>query len=189
MNKKQERIATIALAAFLIGMFCYQVAYGATTEDNYQYGYKVGRQGYDCSNFDADCDNGLTSCDYGYVHGTGSGNQTFTVTNKTACFDGFVNGWEHWCNTDLALCAKYVLSNVFPGQLANNQTSIYLCLKDGSDNASGPSNVLPPPQLSKHCGGVVSDISGPWIVVRPHPFNPAIYANITNFNQNVTKES
>lgn len=45
------------------------------------------------------------------------------------------------------------------------------------------------PQLSKHCGGVVSDISGPWIVVRPHPFNPAIYANSTNFVQNVTKQS
>ncbi len=29
MNKKQaERIATIALVAFLVGLFCYQVAYG-----------------------------------------------------------------------------------------------------------------------------------------------------------------
>ncbi len=29
MSKKQERIATIALAAFLVGYFAYQVAYGA----------------------------------------------------------------------------------------------------------------------------------------------------------------
>lgn len=31
MNKKQERIALIALAVFLVGYFCYQVAY-ATNE-------------------------------------------------------------------------------------------------------------------------------------------------------------
>ena len=30
MNKKQERIVRIALAAFLVAMFCYQVAYGYT---------------------------------------------------------------------------------------------------------------------------------------------------------------
>ena len=34
MNKKQERIAIIALAAFLIGYFCYQVAYGMTMGPN-----------------------------------------------------------------------------------------------------------------------------------------------------------
>jgi hypothetical protein len=39
MDKKIERIATIALAAFLVGMFIYQVAYGmesnATSFSNY----------------------------------------------------------------------------------------------------------------------------------------------------------
>jgi hypothetical protein len=53
MNNKRtiERIATMALAAFLVGYFCYQVAYG-TNESSYKYGFKAGREGYDSSNFD-----------------------------------------------------------------------------------------------------------------------------------------
>jgi hypothetical protein len=43
MNKKTERIAIIGLAAFLVGYFAYQVAYG-TNESDYRYGYK------DCGN-------------------------------------------------------------------------------------------------------------------------------------------
>jgi len=75
------------------------------------------------------------------------------VTNQTACDDGFVNGWKQWCNTDLILCAKNFLSNVFPGRLANNQTYVAMCLKTRADNAHSTDNVLSP--LSKHCGGSV----------------------------------
>jgi hypothetical protein len=39
MNKKMiERIAVFALAAFLVGYFVYQVAYG-TNESSYKYGF------------------------------------------------------------------------------------------------------------------------------------------------------
>jgi hypothetical protein len=43
MNKKTERIATIALAAFLVGMFIYQVAYGITTKQAYNIGLSAGK--------------------------------------------------------------------------------------------------------------------------------------------------
>jgi hypothetical protein len=91
---------------------------------NKQFRYKAGRKGYDCSNFDADCDDGLQSYEVHIYYGTGyiasANSSSYWVTNQTACDDGFVNGWKHWCNTDLLLSANYVLSNVFPGQLANN---------------------------------------------------------------------
>jgi hypothetical protein len=119
-----QRIATIGiflLAAFLIGMFLYQVAYG-TNESSYQYGYKAGREGYQCSNYDADCSNGLESCVVHIYYGTGyvkdANSSSYGVTNQTACDDGFVHGWKQWCNPDLALCAKFFLGNIFPGQLA-----------------------------------------------------------------------
>ncbi len=49
MNKKIERIATIALAAFLVGMFIFQVAH-ATNESDYKYGFKDGEGAYkECS--------------------------------------------------------------------------------------------------------------------------------------------
>ena len=43
MNKKTERIVTIALAAFLVGMFIYQVAYGITTEQAYNIGFSAAK--------------------------------------------------------------------------------------------------------------------------------------------------
>jgi hypothetical protein len=46
MNKKHaERIATIALAAFLVGMFIFQVAH-ASNESDYKYGFKEGKGEY-----------------------------------------------------------------------------------------------------------------------------------------------
>jgi hypothetical protein len=43
MNKKTERIAIIALAAFLVGMFIYRVAYSITTEQAYNIGFSAGK--------------------------------------------------------------------------------------------------------------------------------------------------
>ncbi|MGB8938330.1 MAG: hypothetical protein WCC17_24825 [Candidatus Nitrosopolaris sp.] len=40
MNKKIERIAIIA---FLVGMFIYQVAYGSTTEQACNIGFSAGK--------------------------------------------------------------------------------------------------------------------------------------------------
>jgi hypothetical protein len=72
MNKKIERIATIGLAAFLVGMFCYQVAYGTSA---WKYGYTRGlldgkaseRDSYDtCTNVFTNSTSDANACDHGY---------------------------------------------------------------------------------------------------------------------------
>ena len=175
-NKTIQRIATIGLAAFLVGYFCYQVAYGMTTEGSYQQGYKWGRDGYQCSNFNADCDNGLNSCNVGTAIYQNVPNNyariVDSISNRTACLDGMVNGWKHWCNTDLGLCAKFVLSNVFPGVFADNETGVNICLKDAGDNVNNddPNNILSP--LSKHCGGGVGESAAPsWKAIQDNSTN------------------
>jgi hypothetical protein len=168
MNNKRtiERITTIALSAFLVGMFFYQVAYGMTTEGSYQQGYKWGRDGYQCSNFNADRDNGLNSCNVGTAIYQNVPNNyariVDSISNRTACLDGMVKGWKHWCNTDLELCAKFVLSNVFPGVFADNETGVNICLKDAGDNVNNddPNNTLSP--INGHCGGGVGEATAPY---------------------------
>jgi hypothetical protein len=39
------------------------------------------------------------------------------IANQTACVDGYVNGWKHWCMTDMKDCAKYMTMEAFPGKL------------------------------------------------------------------------
>jgi len=133
----------------------------ANNESSYEYGFKLGRSGYQCSNFQADCDNGLSSCDVTIY----SLKSTPQLTNKTACLNGYVDGWKQWCNTDLSLCAKFFLSNVFPGALADNESSVNICLKNASDDVpnNDSSNILSP--LSKHCDGSIGEnISPSWKV-------------------------
>ena len=161
MNKKYLCLTLIFL---VLGLAPLSYSVKATTESSYQYGFKSGSEGYQCSNFNADCDNGLSNCD--------TGNQIWnnskvvdTVTNKTSCLEGFVIGWKQWCNTDLSLCAKFFLSNVFPGALANNESSVNICLKNASDDVpnNDSSNILSP--LSKHCDGSIGEnISPSWKV-------------------------
>jgi hypothetical protein len=169
MDKKLiERIGMAAVIAAFVAYFCYQVAYG-TNESSYQVGYKSGKEGYACSNYESDCDNGLGACQVGLKIGYNNDVRNIggDVTNQTACDDGFVNGWKQWCNTDLSLCAKYFLGNIFPGQLANNQTYYVRCLKYGDDNinVNDTSNILSP--LTKHCpaGPIVDDVT-PWKVIK-----------------------
>jgi hypothetical protein len=107
MNKKQEKIATIALAAFLAAMFCYQVAYG-TNESSYKYGYGQGKSEWvNCTDFDADCSDGLSDCHSPvttYAKNSTSGYYDIRtdhydiMTNTTACIDGYVHAWNHVCN-------------------------------------------------------------------------------------------
>jgi hypothetical protein len=166
MRKLYERLITTGAIAALVAIFFYQVTYG-TNESSYQWGYKSGKEGYECSNYDADCNNGLGACDigaklsYGIVTPPGVPHLEGSVTNKTACLDGYVYGWKHWCNGDLSLCAKFVMSNVFPGVFANNQTIIQICLKDAGDNVpdNDTNNILSP--LSKHCGGTIAETTPP----------------------------
>ena len=63
MNKKTERIAIIGLAAFLVGYFAYQVAYG-TNESDYRYGYKDGLWEYHDCRIQPSCNVGVEENTY-----------------------------------------------------------------------------------------------------------------------------
>lgn len=139
-NSLTSKMSQLFLGGLILSSLCLlgHVAYGFNVgnEGSYQYDYQQGRSGYQCSNFNADCDNGLGTCHIGSKTSYwNSIPHTFAVvTNRTSCLDGFVWGWKQWCNTDLELCAKFVLSNVFPGVFANNESSVNICLKDAGDD-------------------------------------------------------
>jgi tetratricopeptide (TPR) repeat protein len=182
MKKKYFCLILIAILA-LTPLSITSVKVMATNVSSYQYGYQEGKSGYQCSNFDADCDNGLNTCDID----TYSLHSTPQLTNKTSCLEGFVDGWKQWCNADLSLCAKFFLSNVFPGALADNESSVDICLKNASDNVDNndSSNILSP--LSKHCDGSIGEVNSPtWKVFEDKSTNwPVIH---TSF-ENVTKQT
>jgi hypothetical protein len=97
------------------------------------------------------------------AHDNGSSPSPNRRCNNGDLFARVVNGWKHWCNDYLSLCAKFVMSNVFPGVFANNQTYVQLvsCLKDAGDNVpnNDTNNILSP--LSKHCGGTIGETTDP----------------------------
>jgi hypothetical protein len=85
MNKKTERIAIIALAAFLVGMFIYQVTYGVTTEQAYNIGFSVGK----AVGLNAVYD-GADTCDL----------STLALTQH--CNTGYDAGWKVTCAIGVA---------------------------------------------------------------------------------------
>jgi hypothetical protein len=146
MNKKTiERIAVFALAAFFVGYFAYQVAYG-TNESSYKIGYNTAVDNY--TNLITVNPDNTARCDtqdgcpqhddaQKYCLSIGSG-----VTNATACIDGYVNGWKHWCSTDLKMCANMVMGDTFPGSLVtDNKTA----LNPADNNTNITATVTAPP--------------------------------------------
>ena len=115
MNNKRtiERKATIALTAFLVGMFCYQVVYG-TNESSYKYGYKQGKDEFtNCKDSDADCTAAPDDCQSPVVWNTKNETTGYysvehrsydIMTNQTACMDGYSQGWEHSCKNNGIAC-------------------------------------------------------------------------------------
>lgn len=62
-----------------------QVAH-ATDESSYEYGYKMAQVDYrDCLAADNGCGTVTTAC-------------FSSMTNNTACIDGYVHGWNHVCD-------------------------------------------------------------------------------------------
>jgi len=97
-NMSPSILLIIGLYIIIISMaFTTLTRAFANNESSYEYGFKLGRSGYQCSNFQADCDNGLSSCDVTIY----SLKSTPQLTNKTSCLEGLVRGWKQWCNTDL----------------------------------------------------------------------------------------
>jgi hypothetical protein len=88
----------------------------ATNERSYKFGFNLGVDDYKhCFDNDApDCsppnnDESLTICVNSPV------NQD--VTNSTACLDGYIQGWQHWCKSDIKDCAEFTMEGLLPGAL------------------------------------------------------------------------
>jgi hypothetical protein len=85
MDKKIERIAIIALSAFLVGMFIYQVGYGITTEQAYNIGFSAVK----ADGLNAVYD-GADTCDL----------STLALTQH--CNTGYDAGWKVTCAIGVA---------------------------------------------------------------------------------------
>jgi hypothetical protein len=98
MKKLHERLITAAGIAILVGIFCYQVAYG-TNESAYRFGYHYGKDQWQCwkeSEINGQsCFMGNTTCTSTIT------NAAKVVTNQTACIHGFVNGWNKVCTHNI----------------------------------------------------------------------------------------
>jgi hypothetical protein len=120
---KKEKILLIGLVALLIGYGIYQTVY-ATNESSYKTGYSLGSDDSNwkraCTDFESDCN---TSCG--------------VTSNDTACTDGYIVGWEHWCSGNLELCEKLVMNGLFPGKL---DASVIPCFK--SYPGGGPNTCI-----------------------------------------------
>jgi hypothetical protein len=112
MNKRLiERIGMAAVIAAFVAYFCYQVAYG-TNESSYQYGFRDAvvmysncaireEVGGNCIEYGIALP--MSQCHVATYHIPVQG----IVTNSTACVDGYIDGWKHWCNSDAKTCASY----------------------------------------------------------------------------------
>jgi hypothetical protein len=134
MRTLASTMKAFVLAAFLVGYFAYQVAYG-TNESSYQYGFSMAgfARGSGCDDTDGDCEpSAVTNCNT-----TAASN----VTDQTACVDGFVNGWRSHCMSDLKLCAIQVLAGIFPGSVEDGKT-VPECYAKSDGNTEGDVNTL-----------------------------------------------
>jgi len=107
LNKKQEWLITGALIALILAGLGYQWVYG-TTESSYKRGYWLGFFDYSCLN-----PSDGEPCSGQYAHqmsdlcsviNAGSDTILSGITNSTACKDGYIDGWAHWCKTDAKDC-------------------------------------------------------------------------------------
>lgn len=129
-QNEHERLITAAGIAALVAYFCYEVAYG-TNESSYRIGYNTAianltnlitvpppgstpENGNICDTQDG-CPSSDDAQNYCMAIGVG-------VTNTTACVDGYVNGWKHWCLEpyNAPYCVNLVTGGAFPGSFIND---------------------------------------------------------------------
>jgi hypothetical protein len=112
---------TIMLA--LVGLVLTAQTAFATNESSYQWGYKGGFGSYHCfisgppKHEDRQCQRpgGEDFICYSLpLLLNGTGYSTVTISNQTACHDGYVNGWKDWCKSDVANCSMLETFGVYP---------------------------------------------------------------------------
>jgi hypothetical protein len=77
----------------------------ATNESSYKAGYWLGFNNYKCTTLDDPC-SGPFASQMSNECAVGPGDvQGWAVTNSTACTDGYIDGFTHWCSQDTKDCA------------------------------------------------------------------------------------
>jgi hypothetical protein len=65
------------------------------------------------------------------------------VSNSTACIDGYIQGWQHWCKSDLKDCVEYMMEGRLRGTLISGHNIYHTA--DGSNYIRlGPKGTCPP---------------------------------------------
>jgi hypothetical protein len=121
MNKTIERLITIGMIAILATTFSYQVAFG-TNESSYSWGYTGAVSIYQCAaraiqDPHEDCNDGQ---DYYPSAICWTRNE---ITNLTACNDGYLDGYAHWCASDEKHCAQLIRA----GNVADTRLDNLIC--------------------------------------------------------------
>jgi hypothetical protein len=80
-----------------------------TNEHDYKAGFDVAVAQYSCK---GDCQN-PTDIDAVAACGIGKPLGWYTITNSTACEDGYLNGWKHWCKTNAQACVGICNTTLF----------------------------------------------------------------------------
>jgi hypothetical protein len=74
------------------------------------------------------------------------------VTNSTACIDGYTQGWQHWCSSDLKDCGQFTMEGRLPAALISGH-NLYHIADDNYVKLPGILHIPPrsptAPDLSK----------------------------------------
>jgi hypothetical protein len=107
VSKRTNRICIALVIAGFIAYGFYQVVY-ATNDESYRFGYNFATENWGAG----------TPLKSDQIWGL-CNDQTRGISNETACVDGIVNGWEHWCKSDTSDCVNDMLHLEFPGSISN----------------------------------------------------------------------
>src|SRR5215469_4108426 len=130
---------TTALLLPLVLLVTPAIAH-ATNEGSYKFGFTVGFRDYnhcfdngasDCSPPDNDAP--LQVCVNNPVN--------HEVTNSTACIDGYIQGWQRWCKSDLKDCGQFSMEGRLPGALITGHNLYHTA--DGNYIKLGPKGAGP----------------------------------------------
>jgi len=88
-----------------------------TNEHDYNVGKSLAIRVYSCRFIDgSSCDtSGNDTMECGQTHDGTGWTWLGHVTNTTACYDGFVAGWIHWCKTNVKHCIEQITYGTFTG--------------------------------------------------------------------------
>jgi hypothetical protein len=77
------------------------------------------------------------------------------VTNSTACIDGYIQGWQHWCKSDLKDCGQFTMEGRLPGALISGH-NLYHTAPCSNYIRLGPKESCPPRMYADFTDGILT---------------------------------